>query len=135
MQYYNHIKCQVYKHTHYIQTKPEVIPGRFSVIPDENNAAVSLDWSNSFSLNGILYHFNVARNNITLIQSPVTRYDFTNQPTGIRKFFALFLFLPLNIVIIMVIYMIIFIGQTSMVIIEVAINFYRNACVYGLNLD
>ena len=58
-----------------------------ALIADQANAIVVLDWSNSFRFNGVLRYFIIARNNITLIQSPITRFEFNNEPTGVCKLF------------------------------------------------
>lgn len=79
-----HTHTQKHKHKH-TQLAPEAIPDRVLLTTNQDSSTVSLDWSNSFHLNGILLHFTIERNNITLIQRPVTSYDFINQPTGTRK--------------------------------------------------
>ena len=65
-------------------TAPEVT-SNVALVADQANAVITLDWSNSFRLNGILRYFIIARNNITLIQSPITRFVFNNEPTGISE--------------------------------------------------
>ena len=63
---------------------PEVT-SNVALVGDQANAIVTLDWSNSFRFNGVLRYFIIARNNITLIQSPITRFVFNNEPTGISE--------------------------------------------------
>lgn len=58
-----------------------------ALIANQANAVITLDWSNSFRFNGVLRYFIIARNNITLIQSPITRFVFNSEPTGIGKLF------------------------------------------------
>ena len=67
---------------------PEVV-SNIALVADQANAVVTLDWSNSFRFNGVLRYFIVIRNNITLIQSPITQFVFNSEPTGISKFLAM----------------------------------------------
>ena len=62
-------------------TAPEVT-SNVALVADQVNAVVTLDWSNSFRFNGILRYFIIARNNITLIQSPIIRFVFNNEPVS-----------------------------------------------------
>ena len=68
-----------------------------ALIADQANAIVTLDWTNSFRFNGVLRYFIIARNNVTLIQSPITRFVFNSEPTGISKLFESTIWIMLHV--------------------------------------